>query len=236
VSSLHIFCDFDGTIATDDIGDALFDRFGKREPWHTRLMAGELNIRDYWLQMAANLHDDLTIDDIDAFLREAPIDPGFAELHALAREHSLPLTIVSDGFDLYIERFLALNGFSGIDIRCNQAELRDARLEMRFPLAVEGCDCMCATCKRNVLLTTADPDARIVFIGDGVSDFCPAEHADIIFAKKRLAAYCNEHRLPHYPYATLGDVARQLRTLLARKRIRIRHQAAVKRKKAFEYE
>ena len=109
-------------------------------------------------------------------------------------------------------------------------------MTIAFPHAAEGCDCFCAACKRNVVLLRAAPDARIVYIGDGISDYCPAEHADIIFAKEQLAAYCNAHRLPHYPYTTLSDVATQLRKLIAKRRIRARHQAALKRKRAWEME
>jgi 2-hydroxy-3-keto-5-methylthiopentenyl-1-phosphate phosphatase len=85
-------------------------------------------------------------------------------------------------------------------------------------------------------LWRAAPESRIVYIGDGVSDFCPAEHADIIFAKKELAAYCNRQRLPHYPFTTLSDVARQIRLLLLRRRIRPRYQAQLRRKGVWEGE
>jgi 2,3-diketo-5-methylthio-1-phosphopentane phosphatase len=236
-AKLHIFCDFDGTISTVDIGDALFDRFSNREPWLGELMARRLHIREYWIRVAAALYQPLTLDALDAFLREVPIDPGFDDLLAVRREHRLPFTIVSDGLDLYIERYLTLHGIEPLPIFCNRATLTpDGALEIGYPLAWEGCDCFCATCKRNVVLTEADPAAIIVYIGDGVSDFCPAEHADIVFAKKSLAAYCNEHRIPHHPFATLADVARQLRQLIARRRIRPRHQAALRRKQAFEGE
>lgn len=235
INTIHIFCDFDGTIATSDIGDGIFDRFGVREPWHSQLMSGALDIRDYWLQMAVNLREPLTLDVIDEYLRTVPMDPGFGVLVAFARANGIELTVASDGFDIYIRRYLALHGFDDIDVWCNRAELTsDGRLEMSFPHAAEGCTCMTASCKRNVVMLGAQPNDRIVYIGDGVSDFCPAEHADIIFAKKSLAAYCNEHRLPHYPFVTLDDVARQLAKIIARRRVNVRHQAALLRRKAWE--
>lgn len=235
---IHIFCDFDGTISTVDIGSALFDRFGRRSREdEDRLMSRELGIRDYWRKLATGLREPLTVERLDEYLGGIPIDPGFHELLALARDRGIPFTVASDGFDLYIERYLAINGATGVDVWCNHAELDDSgRMTMSFPHAAEGCDCFCAACKRNVVLVRADPEERIVYIGDGISDWCPAEHADIIFAKEQLAAYCNAHRLPHYPFKTLSDVARQLEKLLAKRRIRPRHQAALKRKKAWEGE
>lgn len=237
VNRLHVFCDFDGTIASLDIGDGIFDRFGEREPWHTKLMNGELGIREYWLAMATIVREPLTLGAIDEYLRSVPIDPGAHELVEFLRASGIPLTIVSDGFDLYINRYLELNGLSGIDVWCNDARLdEEGRLQLSFPRAAEGCECMCASCKRNVVLLRAHPDERIVYIGDGPSDYCPAEHADIIFAKKKLAAYCNEHRLPHYPFGDLSDVAAGLRRQLERRRVRVRNQAALRRRKAWEGE
>lgn len=235
---LHIFCDFDGTISTIDIGSNLFDRFGDRsEDDDRRLRSGELPIRDYWRKLAAGLRGPLTIEAIDEYLRGIPVDEGLSELLALARSESIPFTVASDGFDIYIERYLAMHGADGVDVWCNHAELDErGRMTMTFPHAAEGCECFSAACKRNVVLLRAHPDERIVYIGDGISDYCPAEHADIIFAKGTLAAYCNVHRLPHYPFKTLADVARQLRLLMSKRRIRARHQAALKRKKAWEGE
>jgi 2,3-diketo-5-methylthio-1-phosphopentane phosphatase len=234
---LHIFCDFDGTISGRDIGYDLFATFGQQEPWHSQLMAGELHIRDYWRQMARGLHTPLTPELLDDYLRSIPIDPGAAELLALARAEVIPFTIVSDGMDLYIQRFLELHGMADVEFFSNHAELSPSgELTITYPYAYEGCNCHCATCKRNLVLWRARPDVRIVYIGDGVSDYCPAEHADIIFAKKRLAAYCNQQRLPHYPFADLSAVARQLRKLLARRRIPPRHQAHLRRKGVWEWE
>jgi 2-hydroxy-3-keto-5-methylthiopentenyl-1-phosphate phosphatase len=238
IDPLHIFCDFDGTISTVDIGSNLFDRFGDRnEQDEARLLAGELTIRDYWCKLAGGIRTPMSHEALDDYLRSIPIDPGFHELLAFARDENIPFTVASDGLDLYIDRYLALHGSDGLDLWCNHAELgADGTMTVSFPNAAEGCECFCAACKRNVVLLRAHPDERIVYIGDGISDFCPAEHADIIFAKEQLAAYCNEHRLPHYPFKTLSDVARQLRLLIAKRRIRPRHQAVLKRKKAWEGE
>jgi 2,3-diketo-5-methylthio-1-phosphopentane phosphatase len=234
---IHIFCDFDGTISGLDIGYDLFDRFGAQEPWNTQLLEGKLDVREYWRIMAEQLREPLTDNLLDDYLRSIPLDPGFGELLELARSEGIPFTIVSDGFDLYIDRFLSLHGVADVEVYCNHAELTGSgRLEVSFPHAAEGCDCICATCKRNVLLWRAPPEERIIYIGDGVSDYCPAEHADIIFAKKSLAAYCNRQRLPHYPFKTLSDVARQLRLLLSRRRIRPRYQAQLRRRGVWEGE
>lgn len=234
---LHIFCDFDGTISSRDIGWEMFQKFGKQEPWHAQMLDGIISVSEYWQKMAQQLVYPFTQESLDTFLQTIPIDLGFESLRTIAHQYSIPFTIVSDGFDLYIHRFLELHGINGVDIFCNHAELTaDGKMIVSFPYATEGCDCLTATCKRNVVLRLAHPDARIVYIGDGVSDYCPAEHADIIFAKGALAAWCNANRIPHYPFTTLENVTQQLRNIMERRRVRPRHQAALKRKGAWERE
>ncbi|MBS1911256.1 MAG: MtnX-like HAD-IB family phosphatase [Bacteroidetes bacterium] len=234
---IDIFCDFDGTISPVDIGFGLFDRYGRQEPWNTMAEDGRIPIREYWRAMIAHLEQPLTGDVVDAFIRELPFDPGISGLLEFAQGEGIGFTVVSDGLDLYIERYLKLHGVACANIVCNRAVLDgDEVRSISFPHAAEGCMCPSAVCKRNVILVRARPHARIVYIGDGVTDYCPAQYADIIFAKGRLAAYCNANRLPHYPFKTMADVERQLRLLLERRRIRPRHQAALLRKSAWEEE
>jgi len=86
------------------------------------------------------------------------------------------------------------------------------------------------------MLVNSGPDDIIIFVGDGYSDYCAAEHADIVFAKKHLAAYCNKNRIPHYPWTSFFDVIRLLEDAEKKHNFRVRHQAFLKRKKAFEVE
>ncbi len=232
---VRIFCDFDGTISTQDIGYDLFDRYGEQSPWHDRLVEGSLGIRDYWRSVAATLKEPLSDELLDEYLRTIPIDPDFSSLLQLVRDEKVPFTILSDGLSIYVNRYLALHGFDDPDVICNDARTgENGELNIRFPYSADGCECPSAVCKRNVVLTRSKPDERIIYIGDGLSDFCPAETADVIFAKGNLAAYCNRNGLPHHSWKHLSEVVRELEKLLARRRIRPRHQAEMVRKRVWE--
>ena len=76
----------------------------------------------------------------------------------------------------------------------------------------------------------------LVYVGDGRSDMCAAQHADVVFAKGYLAAWCTEQRIPHHPWTTLHDVRRILGTKLATGALRVRRQAQLARKAAYEAE
>ena len=234
--NISVFVDFDGTITKEDIGDRLFIDFGEFEPWHSLLKSGELNIRDYWNKLTGSLDKNLTFGQIADYASHFEIDPYFKRFAGFCKTEEYNLRVVSDGFDAYIKPIMESQGLSDIPLSINRLHKGENGFYPEFPGASESCNCLSAFCKRNAILVNSGPDDIIVFVGDGYSDFCAAEHSDIVFAKKHLAAYCNKNRISHYPWSNFFDVIRLLRDIERKNRFRRRHQAFLKRKKAFEVE
>lgn len=231
---VSIYCDFDGTLTTTDIGYELFDTYGRQEPLHSMLVSGELPIREYWCRVAATLREPMTHELLDEYLLGIPPDSGTGDLLDLVRQLEVPFTLVSDGMSLYIERWLQLHRFDVPKVYCNDAHLdREGRITVSFPWSCEECTCRSAVCKRNLVLDQTPPDTRIIYIGDGMSDFCPSELADVVFAKGALAAWCNENGLPHHSFRTLTEVVPILEKKLTAKRIRKRKRAENARTRAW---
>ncbi|MCU0426818.1 MAG: MtnX-like HAD-IB family phosphatase [Candidatus Kapabacteria bacterium] len=233
---IHIFTDFDGTITIEDLGDKIFDVFGAFSTYYPQLTSGLLTVPAYWQRLAASIHAGTTLHVLRSWALEQPADTYFRGFVDFCQTNALPLTVVSDGFDVYIDAVLEREGAANVPRYCNRLQYNDGVFMPEYPGRDESCTCFCASCKRNNVLRSVPPEALIVYIGDGYSDFCAAEHADIIFAKKALAAYCNRQRLPHYPFTNFADVKTILEGLLARRRLKYRHQAMLKRKEAFETE
>ena len=234
VPPVYVFCDFDGTIARDDIGDAIVRRFGDFERLHAELMDGKMSVAQYWSASLATFPAGLQQRDVDDFTRDFQLDAYFARFVEFCRRRDWPLTVVSDGFDNYIRPMLAAAGLDALPVFANRALFSaDAAPRAHFPNADEACGCFCASCKRNVLITQIPDDAIVIYVGDGYSDTCAAEHADVIFARDRLAAYCNKERLPHFPFSSFFDVIALLETTLAGRGLQMRHQAQLRRRRAF---
>ena len=53
--------------------------------------------------------------------------------------------------------------------------------------------------------------AVTVFVGDGMSDRYAATCANVVFAKDKLAAFCDKASIPYTPYDTLAAVAEGMR-------------------------
>lgn len=237
LKKIQIFSDFDGTITLKDIGDELFKDFGVFEPYHSRLVKGELKIDDYWNVVFKNLKPGLNKEIIELYAGKFDIDHTFLTFYNYCKENDFDFFIVSDGFFEYIKPVLIRYGLTDISFYCNKMIFNDnGQISPEFVFASESCNCLSASCKRNIVLTKSEPDAILVYIGDGASDFCPAQYCDLIFAKKNLAKYCNENRIPHHPFKDFYSVYLILKNLKERNKLKTRNQARLLRKKAYEIE
>jgi 2-hydroxy-3-keto-5-methylthiopentenyl-1-phosphate phosphatase len=237
---LKAFVDFDGTVTGNDVGNAVFRRFGGsrcddlvlayREE---RISAAEC-LREEAAAMGAVQREDLwrCIDD-------QPIDPDFVRFVRFCREQNIALTVVSDGLDLYIRRILAAHALHDLSVVANHARLVEegnaVRIVPEFPWANAECR-RCACCKRNTMLRATGDDELILYVGDGYSDRCPAGYADIVFARNTLQQYCQQENISYYLYRTFGDVIARLETLTRRKRLHKRTAAEHRRREAFSAE
>jgi 2,3-diketo-5-methylthio-1-phosphopentane phosphatase len=234
--SIHVFCDFDGTIPYKDLGDELFRELGEYEPYHSQLKNGEINIRQYWRSVCASLKAGTTAQNIAEWSEKFDVDPYFKPFAEYCKDNNIQLSIVSDGFAQYIKPVLSKLELSFLPVYCNEMIFSDVVTPV-FTGASESCTCLCASCKRNAVINNVPEDGIIVFIGDGYSDFCAAEHSDIIFAKKSLAAYCNANKIPHYPFKNFFDIKRIFENqIILQNKLKPRRQAELKRIKAFETE
>lgn len=234
--TVRLFIDFDGTITRQDVGDALFQTFGSFEPVHSELLAGNHTVASYYQQSAGLLRSEATPEALRQFALSREVDPYVIALFTWCASNGIEVTVVSDGFDVYIEPILTSIGFGHLRRHCNVLTWNGGSWQPSFPGASESCGCFCASCKRNVLLTLAGPDDVIVYVGDGRSDTCAAEHADIVFAKGTLAKYCETHGVAHHHFHTMFQVQQILERRLIEDDLRPRKQAERLRQRAIQSE
>jgi 2,3-diketo-5-methylthio-1-phosphopentane phosphatase len=240
--NISIFTDFDGTITYKDIGDELFRDFGELEPYHSWLDSGGITIDEYWKIAFSNLKQNLNKSQIADYALTFEVDPFFKDFANFCIENKIELSVISDGFEEYILPVLNNIGLNTLPVFCNKLIFNDSSLPSPFfRYASESCTWLCeyrksASCKRNSMLVASPPENVIVYIGDGVTDYCAAQHSDIIFAKKILAALCNKNKIPHYPFNNFLDIIHTLRDIIEKNNYKIRRQAQLLRKKAFEIE
>jgi 2,3-diketo-5-methylthio-1-phosphopentane phosphatase len=228
----RVFVDFDGTITKVDVGDMFFRKFGNEEDslkavekWKDGTLSGS----DLLMREASFVK--VTREEALEFARRCEIDESFKTFLSFCNESEIDVRILSDGLDFYITEILKVNGISGIPIYSNRATFDSIRIEIERPYES---DCTkCANCKGYQILTQTGPDDVIIYIGNGFSDRCAVQYADIIFAKDELLKYCEENNITYFPFASFDDVLAKLRKVAASGNFRKRHRAELKRREAY---
>lgn len=198
----HVFVDFDGTIAPSDTTDLLLEEFADpswqeiEDEWKAgRIGSRECLVRQIDLVRA-------TPAQLDAFLAPIDIDPGFPEFIGLCQDEGHKVTVVSDGLDRAVGSILSRAGIN-LPYYANHLEWLGAdRWRLTFPHARSDCRALSGNCKCHFAETAAG--IRIV-VGDGRSDFCVAEGADLVLAKSALAKHCRSSDLPFFPFEHFAE-------------------------------
>jgi HAD superfamily phosphoserine phosphatase-like hydrolase len=203
-------CDFDGTVAREDVGNRFFSAFTRdRAAWDAIIdewLAGTLGGRKVLARECRLM--DVDEERAAAFVAGRAIDPSFPDFVAAARAAGGDVAIASDGLLFYVRRILDAHGLDHVPARANGARFVDGGLVPEFG-SPDGTGCgRCGTCKGAVLAELARGHARTVFVGDGLSDRCGARAAGTVYAKHALLDYCRREGIAATPFETFADVAR----------------------------
>ena len=237
MSALRVFCDFDGTVAKKDVGRELFLHFGgpRTAEIGMQYVDGTITARECLLSDAA-LVSGVGAQELAGFVDQFEVDESFPKFREFCSQAHIPLTILSDGLDFYVERILKRNGLGDCSFYANHVEFPIvdgvSRFNVSFPYTDSEC-LFCGNCKRNHMLTLSSDEDTIVYIGDGISDRCPARYADVVFAKKDLIRYCQQSNTSYFEYNNFGDVQNRLELLLSKKSIKKRREAEMARRDVF---
>jgi 2-hydroxy-3-keto-5-methylthiopentenyl-1-phosphate phosphatase len=214
-----VVCDFDGTISTVDVTDELLKAHADprwlvvEDEWKD----GRIGSRECLSQQVALLS--ATDDEIDRLADRIAIDPGFLDFVGFCETRGVPLAIVSDGLDGVIARILRRNGVGHLPVFAN-ALLATGRTTHRLvsPYFDETCHAGAGTCKCAVIERLRDdlPDRKILFVGDGRSDFCAAQRSsDVVAAKAKLLSHLRARGQTPVPYESFNDVKMLLSRLVS---------------------
>lgn len=209
----HILCDFDGTISLTDTTDHLLETFGLsgwqdiEQQWEEGLIGSK-----HCMQQQIALLD-MNQQQFYQCLDQITIDQGFLDLVQLATLHRIPLTIVSDGLDLVIHYILSKYNLAHLPIVANHlVQVNDRQWRLEFPNTNMACKSASGTCKCKI--AQQHHQEHIILIGDGRSDFCLAETADYVFAKKSLVQHCCEKQILHTSFTKISEIHHALEKLL----------------------
>lgn len=203
-----VFFDFDNTITTLDVLDDLLERFSINDQWRVleeKWQTGAMGTKECLEGQLRSVR--ITPEALEKYVRTISIDPSFPRLLKFLQSRRVPVVIVSDNFSLIVKKILKNYGISGVRVYSNGIRFRGDRLVPSFPYQDPACP-RCAHCKRRHLLEVKDKTR--IYVGDGLSDVCPAEEADRVFAKASLAEYLKKKGKSFIPFENLKEVYQRL--------------------------
>ena len=233
--TIKVFVDFDGTITLEDVGEAIFKKFGETEKVKRiieDLLSDKISSRQCWDELCDSV-DNINKVELDEFIDLLDVDPTFIPFVKFCSKNKIDMVVLSDGFDYYIDRLFNKAGLAGLKYYSNKLFVDETgMLKAEYPY-FDVDSPTSANCKKNHIINHSSDDEYTVYIGDGNSDKDAAQYCDFIFAKDGLARFCSMERISFYPFRDFNEVQNKLTELMLKKNLRKRHQAQLKRKLAY---
>ena len=206
-----VLTDFDDTAAAQNVAELLLNRFG-HPSWQDvrqRFRDGQVTLKEY---------QEITFRDILAgpqemgvYVKEnANFRPHFRELWDFCQDQGIPMAIVSQGLDFYIEALLEKEGLTGVPVYAVNTRFTPQGITYQYDYIVPGKEKL-GNSKGLVVDQYRQKGHYIFFAGDGSSDFEAAEHADVVFAHRTLARHCTEQNIPFRDFKDFEDMYRAVR-------------------------
>lgn len=200
-----VFLDFDNTITSLDVLDAVIGRFSVDQKWMIHEEAwkeGKIGSRQCLEAQLRSVR--VSRAELEDYVKQIPLDPFALKLFRILHRRHIPFMIVSDSFTVIIRTILRHHGILNAKVFANHMSFKKDRLIPSFPYHSKHCRRGCAHCKK--VHVREHKNKTRIYVGDGLSDVCPAIEADIVFAKDSLASHLESERKFHTPFCDLGDI------------------------------
>lgn len=212
MQSKILVSDFDGTITKKDTLSKFLEYYAGpkwldiEKDWKDgKIVSKECLVKQF------ALIPNLTPELIYNFLDFIELDEWFIPFCKKAREINMPVVILSDGLDYFINKILEKNEIDFINVITNHAYFNEyGRFIIEFPNDSQKCANNAGTCKCTVVRNLKKLYQTVYYAGDGVSDFCVSKEPDIIFAKSALAKYCTLNNIKYIAYKNYQKIIEEL--------------------------
>lgn len=213
-----ILIDFDGTITTEDLAVKVLDRFTDADwQYYDELLdRQEIGLEECMQRQYGLIKTDKdTIIEYIAKITQSR--PEFDKLVDFSQNNNaiLAIKIVSAGLDFIISDYLQRNGIDipiyAIETVFDQVEQNGIQLVFRKYEHPEA-----KNFKQDIIWNYQKQGYKVIFIGDGGSDFAAAEVADRVYAVegRSLEQHCIKNNIDHIVFQKFDQVISDLKTKL----------------------
>jgi len=208
--SVLVACDFDGTVTRQDTLVEILNRYGA-PGWkeiQARVVSGALSIREGLKQEMATVRASQA--ELETLLRtEVQLDLAFPAFLKRMQAQGIPVVLLSGGFNLCVEAVMRASGLWPVPYLANRIEQVDDTWQVEFPYPSATCQ-DCGHCKADPIRTWNTQGYTTLFVGNGVTDRCPAKAATHTFAKDELSCWCKQEGITTLPFETFEDIEKTM--------------------------
>ena len=197
-----IYCDFDGTITKNDTVNTFFEKYANPKwiEYEKLWIEGKITSQENAVRQV-ELLPEITEKQLSEYIDTIEIDDYFLEFLEFIKSKNINFTILSDGFDLFIQKTLEKYNIKHVKFFANHLVYKNNRFHIEFPYHNKKCDIGAGMCKCDKV-----KEKKICYIGDGTSDLCIAKKADLLFATKKLQKYCEKKLINHYQFKSFRNI------------------------------
>lgn len=195
---LQIFCDFDGTITSQDSIVFLTEQFGGgpefRQGMRQAIKEGRLSVYEVVRQELATLRISWE-EAVMALKSTIFVDPTFPGFVKWCQDNEHCLVVVSAGMEPVVDLFI---GHLNLPVYAQSLQVTPKGWDYRKKKSND----------KERIISGAKKDGNLVHIGDGTSDVVAIPYADLLLAKagSYLMDYCETHDVPYVPFEDFDDV------------------------------
>ena len=201
-----VLVDFDDTAAEQNVAQMLLDRFGD-PTWQDvrdRFRKGELTLTEYQEITFRNILADRAT--MQHYVKQhANLRPYFKELREHCQAHDIPMAIVSQGLDFYIEALLEKEGHGQLPVYAANTQFTSQGISYTYEYVRPGEEKQ-GNSKALVVDQYRQSGHYVFYAGDGLSDFEAASRVDLLFAHRTLAEECTRVNIPFRPFTDFQDM------------------------------
>ncbi|MFC1988926.1 MtnX-like HAD-IB family phosphatase [Chloroflexota bacterium] len=192
-------CDFDGTVTEGDVSFFILDAFAG---WKWRQLFkdyqdGKISVGGFNTKAFSMVKADKRAL-LEIVRRETKVRSGFPELIACCRRKDFRFVIVSNGLLFYIEDVLISLGIPDLEVYAAQTDFHPEGLKVQYT----GPDGQHLDSDFKLAYTDSflNQGYRIIYMGNGESDFPPAKRSHHIFATDALLERCRAENIGCTPF------------------------------------
>lgn len=215
MKNIQVFSDFDGTITKEDTLNKFLQEYAD-ENWleiENDWIKGKIGSKEC-MEKQMKLFTNITNKTLQNFLDSIEIDETFVDFYKFLKSESIDFFVVSDGFDLFIDKIFNHYGLQDIKVFSNNLKFENNVFYTAFPYTNPNCERKSGVCKCNVLKNNRIVTNRVIYAGDGLSDYCVSQKADIVFAKGSLLEYCKTTKNNNFhPFKKFSEIENYIKML-----------------------